>query len=215
LSNPTGIEIHRSVLYVVDTGNHRVQIFTLDGEYVGQFGHYGQGDGEFDSPQFAAVVDDTLYVTDAGNHRVQKFTLEGVYAGQWGSEGTAPGQFLSPYGIAIAAYPGDAIGVGDRERGIVQVFTRGGAFIDARPAPGVEGPSTFRHFESGVWYDPDPYVLARSCEGLKPARPIEVQIGGRAWYVFSDFGNDRLVFWWFASGVEPSTWGSLKTRYRD
>jgi hypothetical protein len=214
LSNPTGIELHGSILYVVDTGNHRIQLFTLDGAYVGQIGQYGQGDGEFDSPQFAAVIDDTLYVTDAGNHRVQKFTLDGAYAGQWGSEGSGPGQFLQPSGIASYV---DLVAVGDPERGIVQVFTKSGVLTGTLPATAAEGPYTVQGYEQSEWvydflgYEP----FNRACEGLVPVRPIEVQVGGMSWYIFTDFGNDRIVFWSFPEPVEPSTWGSLKTRYRD
>ncbi len=213
LSNPTGIELHGSTLIVVDTGNHRIQQFTLNGTYLGQIGHFGRGDGEFDSPQFAAVIDDTLYVTDAGNHRVQKFTLGGEYVGQWGSEGTGPGQFLSPSGIAAGQYPGHDIAVGDRERGVIQVFTTSGILVSTQAAPGVEGLST----SYGYWVPQTEtdFVVHSACEGLAPGKAVQIDSGGMFWFVFTDFSNDRLVFWWFASGVERTTWGALKTRYRD
>ena len=177
---------------------------------------HGQGDGEFDSPQFAAVIDSVLYVTDAGNHRVQKFTLEGEYVGQWGSEGTGPGQFLSPSGILRSYYDGGDVAVGDRERGIIQVFTRSGVFVRFVSAPGVEGLPR----GCGDQWCPDaafedPAIYGTPCEGVASGAAFDLAWGGAWWLTFTDPGNDRLVFWWFASPVEDTTWGSLKTRYRD
>ena len=37
-------------LYVLDTGNHRIQKFTSDGEYIATLGRQGQGPGEFHFP---------------------------------------------------------------------------------------------------------------------------------------------------------------------
>jgi hypothetical protein len=214
LNDPTDLVIVGSTLYVADTGNHRIQIFTLDGAYVGQSGHYGQGDGEFDSPRFITAIDDTLYVTDAGNHRVQKLTLSGVYAGQWGSEGTGPGQFLFPSGIAPANI--DGVAVGDRERGIVQVFTRSGEFLRSEAAPEVEGlPKSWGDVWAPDSFFGDPHAYNAPCEGVASENPFDIEWGSAWWAVHTDPANDRLVFWWFASPVESTTWGSLKTRYRD
>ncbi len=96
-------------VYVADTGNHRIQVFDKDGEYVqdGEIGWYGDGDGQFNSPSGLAVsgwvlkdngmneprrVADFfyLYVADTLNHRLQRFKISAPdkVAGGFGFETT-------------------------------------------------------------------------------------------------------------------------------
>ena len=42
-------------VYVADTLNHRVQVFSPDGEALRQWGGLGSGDGDFDHPMGIAV----------------------------------------------------------------------------------------------------------------------------------------------------------------
>jgi DNA-binding beta-propeller fold protein YncE len=75
-------------VYVADTGNNRVQVFTTDGAYLTQWGTYGSGDGQFSAP-FGVAVDGggRVYVTDTDNSRVQVFGPLGptpTKAGSWG-----------------------------------------------------------------------------------------------------------------------------------
>ena len=96
-------------LYVGDQGNHRVQVFDLDGNYLRSFGS--------DIPDFGAnwlnrfntlqtlVVDDLLrpHVLDLYMSRVQVFdalTLTNVLT--YGTFGTGPGQMRLPLDIAMA-----------------------------------------------------------------------------------------------------------------
>ena len=80
LKFPIGLAILDEVLYVVDSGNHRVQKFTLTGEYLGQFGSKGSGEGQFNSP-YSICSDGSrrVLVTDNGNNRVQVFTAGGKF----------------------------------------------------------------------------------------------------------------------------------------
>ncbi len=65
-------------LYVLDTGNHRVQKFGPDGKYLATFGRQGQGPGEFYYPAWLAVdAEGYLYVTDPNNQRIQVLTPDG------------------------------------------------------------------------------------------------------------------------------------------
>src|SRR3972149_1227097 len=62
-------------VYVVDSGNHRIQKFTSEGVFLTKWGSAGSGDGQFNYA-FGVAVDSSgkVYVADWDNHRIQKFT---------------------------------------------------------------------------------------------------------------------------------------------
>jgi len=94
---------HSKRVYVADTGNNRVQVFTSEGKFLKRWGESGAGDGQFDSPISVAV--DTsrgnVYVLDRKNARVQVFSSDGEFLGKWGKAGRDDMEFMDPYGIAI------------------------------------------------------------------------------------------------------------------
>jgi hypothetical protein len=55
--------------WVLDAGNHRVQVFDHNGEYVRTLGRAGQGPGEFTRPRELVIAGDRIVVSDAGNRR--------------------------------------------------------------------------------------------------------------------------------------------------
>jgi hypothetical protein len=65
-------------IYVLDSGNHRIQKFDADGTYVATIGNKGQGPGEFQFPQ-SIDVDSSgmLYVSESMNRRIQILSPEG------------------------------------------------------------------------------------------------------------------------------------------
>jgi sugar lactone lactonase YvrE len=66
-------------LYVVDTGNHRIQKFGPDGEYLATIGRQGQGPGEFYYPAWLDLDEEgNLYVTDPQNNRIQILNPDGT-----------------------------------------------------------------------------------------------------------------------------------------
>ncbi len=86
------------LLYVADSGNHRIVVFEPDGKLVRVFGNYGLAPqvGVLNEPWGLAVgPDGTVYVADTWNHRVSTYTAEGQHITSWGSEG--PNQIDNPY----------------------------------------------------------------------------------------------------------------------
>lgn len=74
-SNPRGISIAPTgLVYVVDTGNNKVKVYSATGDSVREIGGYGWGQLEFDRPyDVAAGAGLNFYVADYGNHRIQRF----------------------------------------------------------------------------------------------------------------------------------------------
>jgi tripartite motif-containing protein 71 len=126
---PTGITVDPSGnVWVVDDENDRVEEFKENGEYIGQFGSKGTGNGQFTAPEGVAVSDGQVYVTDTGDNRVEAFSPAGKYLSQWGSKGTGGGQFNLPIGIVTDPVSG-ALFVADRENSRVEEFSRTGIFL--------------------------------------------------------------------------------------
>ncbi len=75
LRSPWGIAVDsQGDVYVTDTGNHRVQKFDREGNFITQWGGFGNGDGQFNFPYGIAVdAKGSVYVVDSGNTRVQQF----------------------------------------------------------------------------------------------------------------------------------------------
>jgi hypothetical protein len=66
---------------VVDSGNSRVTVFDAGGGYLGQWGQYGSGDGQFLGPDGIALEGSgRVYVVDTENARIQVFAFPPVPA---------------------------------------------------------------------------------------------------------------------------------------
>ena len=61
-------------MYVSDTGNHRVEKFDKEGNFITQWGGFGNGKGQFNFP-YGITVDakGSVFVVDSGNTRVEQF----------------------------------------------------------------------------------------------------------------------------------------------
>lgn len=110
-ASPTGIATDPSGnVYVVDSGNNRIQKFNSSGVPVNSFsggtsnalGSIGSGDGQFDGPAGIALDSSgNIYVSDSNNSRIEKFSSSGAFLLAWGSFGSAESQFDSPNGVIV------------------------------------------------------------------------------------------------------------------
>ena len=103
LDGPTGIAFDANDdLYVVDSLNSRVQVFTKSGDFLRTWGSAGDSEGEFNRP-WGITIDreGAVYVADWGNHRVQKFGPDGEYLMTFGSRNGSGSSLSHPAGVAV------------------------------------------------------------------------------------------------------------------
>ena len=118
--NRTGLGIRVSKIVVGTTPG--------DEEFMGEFGQYGDGEGEIIWP--AGIVLDgqgNVYVTDEWLNRVSIFDNEGNFLRLWGSSGHGDGELDGPSGIDVDKE--DNLYIADSRNHRVQKFTRDGEFL--------------------------------------------------------------------------------------
>jgi DNA-binding beta-propeller fold protein YncE len=77
-NRPAGVAYGPAGVYVVDSGNSRIQRFTAQGAFISQWGRPGSRRGQFVDPRAVAIgPQGRVFVADAGNERVQHFSRSG------------------------------------------------------------------------------------------------------------------------------------------
>lgn len=129
-SHPADIAIDpNGNMWVVDTGNNRVEEFLRGTGECKIVGSAGSGNGQFNRPTAIATdANGHVWVADSGNKRIEEFNLNREYLGEFGSAGTGNGQFggSGPEGIAVD-YHGN-IWVSDTYGGRLEEFSEAGVF---------------------------------------------------------------------------------------
>lgn len=105
LYRPTGIAINRDLglLYVADTLQHNIKVYTLEGKLVSTIGKRGSEDGEFNYPTNVNIDrrNGNIVVGDTQNFRIQIFDNNGKFLSKFGEVGDKPGMFARPKGVAV------------------------------------------------------------------------------------------------------------------
>lgn len=144
-------------VYVLDSRNDRIQLFSRGGRFRRAWGTTGSAPGELNTGINGgiAVFDRLLYLADQDNHRVQRFRLagDGTPIGPplvWGGFGAGEGQFDHPQGIAVDPRGEHDVFVADDRNHRVQRFSADGTFEAAVGAFG-EAAGQFRFpYDVGV-----------------------------------------------------------------
>ena len=126
-SKPVGIGVHplSQKVYVVEQGNHRVQILNSDLTFVSMFGSRGTENGQFINPcdvAFNSCGD--IFVLDGDNVRIQVFTSSGGYVWQFTMRDHNQG---NPQTIAIDS--GDRVYVTEQGSHCISIFSPDGVLV--------------------------------------------------------------------------------------
>jgi DNA-binding beta-propeller fold protein YncE len=116
-------------LYVADTGNHRIIVFSPGLATLRILGgEQGSSEGQFNEPSDVAV-DSTgrIIVADTRNHRLQVFGGDGTFLVTFGKQGQGDGEFNGPTNVTIDDR--DNIIVTDRWNHRLQVLDRNGKHL--------------------------------------------------------------------------------------
>ena len=108
---------------MADSGNHRVQLFSDQGKYLGEFGGEGSLDHQLKFPYSLSVdSDNNIIVADSGNKLIKIFSQAGELLLKIGADGS----FTSP--IHCIQHDNYLI-VSDDDVHCVKVFDRKGKFL--------------------------------------------------------------------------------------
>jgi tripartite motif-containing protein 71 len=99
-------------VYVADQLSYVVQKFNSSGAYLGEWGSYGGGHGQF-GPIGGLATDGAgnVYVVDSSHDRIEKFNSEGQFITAWGHRGSELGDFNFGSSQNYTQPPGGGIAV--------------------------------------------------------------------------------------------------------
>ena len=205
-------------LYVVnrtlesDTRGVRVTMCTIEGDYFGNFGSYGEGDGQFIWPSGCAVDSQGhVYLSDQELHQVSVYDESGGFLYKFGGAGADEGMFNTPSSLAFDSQ--DNLYVSDTYNHRIQKLTSKGRFQLAFGSEG-DGPEQL-NLPWGLTADPTGTVYVAdwgndriqkySPDGKHLAsygtsgtndgefhRPSSVAVDGDGYIYVADWGNERL-----------------------
>lgn len=128
-------------VYVLDTGDKAVKVYSQAGRFIRRFGRQGGGPGEFQLP-VSMVVDSVVRVSDLALHRMTYFTLDGRHLRTSGTTASSDVSLLRVLPLRHAHVVGvtpTAVGVSTRGRTgspyAAVVFAAAGGAVDTLLRP--------------------------------------------------------------------------------
>jgi DNA-binding beta-propeller fold protein YncE len=155
-------------VYVSDSGNGRVEVFTPAGAFLRQVGSFGSGNGQFTLP-YDLVVDarNDLYVADDHLNTVSKFSPAGQFLWQVGGNTAPDPELTGEFHLASIDSHGRIVTTSDTQEAILYIDASGhkvDSFHTTGDLPPMVGPC-------GVTVNGAGYTFVTSC-------PSTYTIGG-------------------------------------
>src|SRR6266508_2478133 len=190
------------VVYMADSGNARIQVFHSSGQFLYQWGSWGDRPGQFLDPHGVAVDrQGNVYVADTGNSRIQKFNGDGTWLTSWGSQGSGNGQFSFAEGIATDR--DGNVYVADSGNHRIQKFTPAGVWQATRAALGT-GTGPF-HYPTGLAIDQSGNVFVVDSDNSRIQKLNRAGAWQATWGGYGT-GNGQFAF---PEGVTLDSSGNL------
>ncbi|MEK6796501.1 MAG: fibronectin type III domain-containing protein [Spirochaetota bacterium] len=82
---PSDIDVYNGVIFVADTLNHRVQIFSTNGQFISSIGSFGTANNQFDTPVTVTVTsNDTgagwdVFLLVADKTKIRYFNIDSLF----------------------------------------------------------------------------------------------------------------------------------------
>ena len=98
LNDPGSIAIHYKTgnIYIVDSNNHRVQVFSCNGDYLFMFSE------KMNQPAGICISQNKVFVTQGNGNCINMYELKGKLIKSVGSEGNGEAQFNYPHGLDVS-----------------------------------------------------------------------------------------------------------------
>ena len=98
LNNPRSLTIHYKTgnIYIADMDNHRVQVFSCNGDYLFMFSE------KMNQPFGVCISQNTVFVTQYTGHCINMYEPEGKLIKSVGSKGNREAQFKYPHGLDVS-----------------------------------------------------------------------------------------------------------------
>lgn len=130
LQNPRAISIAPTgLIYIADTGHHRVIAVDTSGQLIYEIGGLGSGSGQFRWPRdVAAEFGASVWVLDYGNRRLQRFSLSLEWLATIEFEKLREGESIRPEEIAVSP-SGDLYLIDAENSEIVRIDAAGNVLL--------------------------------------------------------------------------------------
>ena len=129
-AKPSAIGHDDENIYVLDSIDSEIRVFSKRGSFRYTLGRKGQGPAEFDGPNDFCFFGGKIYISDAGNGRIQVLDRAGKFLG-----GFKVPRFpkkvlvLDEDAVVVSHLPEGRAGDGDRREKLVQCFSRNGRLL--------------------------------------------------------------------------------------
>ncbi len=94
------VYVHGNI-YVRDSRNNMIHVFSKDGVLLRSFGCDSSGTAVWDGPWGICVSGQLVYVTDLDGYNVSVFTTAGDYITSFGQHGKGFGEFNTPVRVLV------------------------------------------------------------------------------------------------------------------
>ncbi len=134
-TEPGGVAVDSSGnLYIADAKNYAVVKLAKNGSFIGSWGSYGSGPGQFKNPEGIALdPSGNIYVSDSINDDIQKFTDTGHFVTSWDTWNKTS-VLKSPLGVSVNGTGFVYVVDGGDQR--VQIYRNNGTYVGSFGGPG-------------------------------------------------------------------------------